>query len=164
MRFDILLEIRVAAVLPVLLRPKLGTRPFLYPVRNEEILVLPRFGIINFWKVPLVRVSARDVEIQETFLCWLSYPVHSVIYADLGLVLAASAIIDAEAYSLKLPIFLIVTTLIGRLLLWSVILDELRLKKLIDLLLFLLPLLSFPVIIVMFPGPTNKVLVQETLR
>ena len=120
---------------------------------------MPRFGIIDFWKVPLVCVGAWDAEIQEPFLGRIGNPIHTVVYADLCLILASS-IIDAEAYSLKLSIiFIIVTTVFDLSFLRSVFFDELRLEICIDLLLSLLSLLFLLVLIIVLPGPTNKVLV-----
>lgn len=161
MWFDILLEVWVATVLPVLLGPKLCIGPFLLPMGNEQVLILPRLGIVDFWKVPLIGVRARNAEIQEAFFRRLGDPVHAVVDADLCLVLS-SAVIDAESYPLKLLI-LFVAALVLRLLPRSVIFDELWFEELIHLLLLLLPLLRLLVVIVVLPGAAYVVLVAANI-
>ena len=68
-------------------------------MRNEQMLGLPRLGIVYFWKIPLVSVGAWNAKIKEAFFGRFCNPVHSIIYFDLSPF--ADTFINTETYSLE---------------------------------------------------------------
>ena len=155
MRFDALLKVGVASVLPVLLWTTRAVFLLLLPMRYKQIFVLSGIGIIDLWEAPLIRIGAWSAEIEEAFFRWLGNPIHSVVDSDLSL-LFSSAIVHPEAHSLELP--LIIAALVFCLvLLCCVFLDELWLKILIDLFLLLLTRSGLFVFVVVLPGAMYEV-------
>ena len=110
-------------------------------------------GIINFWKVPLVGISTRNAEINESLFCWFGYPVHSIINLDVAHGVT-SLLVDAKSYSFELTIIFTAGICLSFLL---ICFNELRFEILINLFLVLLPLDAFFVLVVVGPGPLHYI-------
>jgi hypothetical protein len=70
----------VVTVPPVLLRAALCRVKALYPVSDEQVLVLLRLWVEELRKVPLVGVGTVDLEVEEAFLRRLCDPVEAKLY------------------------------------------------------------------------------------